>query len=90
MRVAIYSEGIPGGKTAKAQEAELLRLCQQRGWMCSIYREKPARSDSSDSKGDRRKLIDDLLHRKFEAVGVWRLAMLGVAIDDLLWTLTEV
>ena len=92
MHVAIYTKNIPG-KTAVAQQMELLRLCQQRNWTCQIYSEKPGRSvrsDASDSMGARRKLIDDLLNSKYEAVAVWRISMFGNCIDDLLWTLDEI
>ena len=88
MRAAIYTKGVPG-KTAKAQERELRRLCQVRGWtVCNVYFDPPR----SQSRAARLALIKDLLCRKnkIEAVCVWRIAMLGSFIDDLLWTLNEV
>ena len=88
MRAAIYTKGVPG-KTAKVQERELRRLCQQRGWtVCNVYFDPPR----SQSGAARLALIKDLLCRKNECgvVCVWRIAMLGSFIDDLLWTLNEV
>ena len=92
MRVAIYSKSIPG-KTAAAQERDLRRLCQERGWTVSkVFLDPPGRSQKLSSGKGRLALLDALLGRrnKFGAVLVWRVALLGVCIDDLLWLLNEV
>ena len=92
MRAAIYTKGVPG-KTAKVQERELRRLCQQRGWTTpKVYADPPGRAQKLGGWKTRLALVKALLGRKnkVEAVCVWRIAMLGSFIDDLLWTLNEV
>ncbi len=92
MRVAIYTKGIPG-KTAGAQERDLQRLCQTRGWTVhEAYVDPPGRLPGVQSGKARITLIDALLGRrkKFDVVCVWRVSMLGNFIDDVLWLLNEV
>ena len=91
MKVAIYCKSI-GGNSAKAQEVKLRRLCQQRGWeVHKVYADQPDRQKKPTSKSARLSLITDMLCTKSacDVICVWHLAQLGVAIDDLLWTLDE-
>ena len=91
MRVAIYTKGVPG-MTAKAQEAELRRLCQQRGWIAhKSYVDLPGSPKLARGK-ERIALLDALFRRRnqFGAVCVWRMSMLGNCSDDLLWVLNEI
>jgi DNA invertase Pin-like site-specific DNA recombinase len=91
MKVAIYAKGIPG-KTAIAQEREMRRLCEQHGWtVAELYADQPRRPPRLASGKGRLALIDDLLGRKrrLDAVCVWRLGLLGNALDDVLWLLEE-
>jgi DNA invertase Pin-like site-specific DNA recombinase len=92
MRVAIYAKG-SHEKTAKAQERDLRRLCQQREWAVDeVYIDPPGRPPKMASGKARIALIDALLRRKNKVgvVCVWRVSMLGNCIDDLLWLLNEV
>ena len=92
MRAAIYCKTIVG-KSAKTQENILRRLCQQRGWAVGkVYVHQPDRQRMTGSKSARITLLDDLFHGRhgFGVVCVWRLGMLGLAIDDLLWALDEI
>ena len=93
MRAAIYCKTIGGkGKSAKAQENILRRLCQQRGWTVhKVYSDQPNRTQKHTSKTARISMITDMLCVKSacDVICVWHLKMLGHAIDDLLWTLDE-
>ena len=89
MRVAICVKAQPK-RAAGVHEEALRRLCRRRGWECSTYAEPPVRQREHGRKSLRLSLIEDLLHRRYDAVAVWHVAMLGNAIDDLLWTLNEV
>ena len=89
MRAAIYCKGV-SGTSAVAQERNLRRLCQQRGWAVGkVYVHQPDHQRMTGSKSARITLLDDLLHGRhgFGVVCVWRLSLLGN--DDLLWVLEE-
>lgn len=89
IKAVIYAK-TTAGKPARAQVSDLRRLCRERGWsVVEVYQDPPGRPQKLASGKARLALIDDLLHRKYEAVCVWRLGMLGNCIDDLLWLLEE-
>ena len=92
MRVVIYAKGIPG-KTAKSQERDLRRLCQQKGWSDpKVYADPSGRRGKRAGWKTRLAMIEVLLGGK-NRIGVfcvWRVAMLGRCIDDLLWLLGEI
>jgi hypothetical protein len=81
MRVAIHVAPLPE-MSVGAQDSALRKLCAQRGWIAEPVRPHGERP--------RRVLIDELLRRRHDALAVWHIALLGDAIDDLLWCLTEV
>ena len=92
MRAAIYCKSVVG-KSAVAQERHLRRLCQQRGWTVDkVYVDPPSRPSGLANGKARLSLTTDLLcdDAKYGVVCVWRVGMLGLAIDDILWLLEEV
>ena len=92
MRVVIYAKSVPG-KTAMSQKRDLRRHCQQKGWTNpKVYADPPGSQQKPGNWKTRLGLIKVLLGRKskFDVICVWRIAMLGSFIDDLLWTLREV
>ena len=92
MKAAIYCKTIVGS-SAVAQERELRRLCKQRGWAVGkVYVDPPGRPPRLASGKARLSLITDVLadDARYGVVCVWRLGMLGHAIDDILWLLEEV
>lgn len=91
MKVAIYAKGIPR-KSARSQERDLRRLCHRRGWpVAEVYQDPPGRPPRLASGKGRLALLDALLDRRhrIDVLCLWRLGMLGHAIDDVLWALTE-
>ena len=92
MRAAIYCKTIVG-KSAVAQERHLRRLCKTRGWAVSkVYVDQPSRPSRLASGKARLSLITDVLadDSRYGVICVWRIGMLGNAIDDLLWVLDEI
>ena len=92
MKAAMYAKNIPG-KTAKAQERDLRRLCEKRGWeVHKVYADPPDRQQKRTSKSARLSLITDMLCVKdaCDVICVWHIGMLGHGIDDLLWALVEI
>ena len=90
-RAAIYVKGLPG-MSAAAQEERLRRICQVRAWTVDkVYLDPPGRPRRMASGKGRLAMLDALLAHKrtIDVVLLWRLGMLGHAIDDVLWALTE-
>ena len=87
IRACIYVKAIPGA-SARSQTAALKRLIKQRGWtFCAEYVDPPDGKRVRVRNTARIQLIDDLLHRKYNAVLIWKLELLGTV--DLLWVLSE-
>ena len=90
MRAAIYTKDIPG-KSARLQAVALRRLSKQRGWtLCEEYVDPPDRKRVLVRNTARIALIDALLKRKHDVILLWKVEMLGIAVDDLTWVLNEV
>jgi len=92
MRAVIYVRAL-AGKSARAQFSALRRLCQERGWTVAAIHVDPSGRPPKPSNGKGRlALLDALLDRRSRigVVCLWRLGILGRAIDDLLWALHEV
>ena len=94
IKAAIYCKSIPG-KTAKSQERDLRLLCEKYGWAVNKVYCDPAMVASLRKRMNGRArlaLISDQIMQENESdvILVWRIGMLGVAIDDLLWTLDEI
>jgi hypothetical protein len=91
MRAAIYAKAL-AGKSVATQECDLRRLCRQRGWtVAEVFLDPTGRPPRLSSGKGRLALLDALLDRRHR-IGVlclWRLGMLGHAIDDVLWALAE-
>ena len=92
MRAAIYCKAVDG-KSAVAQERDLRRLCERRGWVVSkVYVDPPGRPPRLASGKARLSMITDILaaDARYGVICVWHIGMLGHAIDDILWLLEEV
>ena len=94
IKAAIYCKSIPN-RTAKAQERDLRSLCKKRDWDVNKVYVDPAMVASLRKRMNGRArlaLISDQIMQENESdvILVWRIGMLGVAIDDLLWTLDEI
>jgi hypothetical protein len=92
MRAAIYAKSLPG-VSARQQIDRLRRICQTRGWLVeTIFRDPPGRLAKLASGKGRLALIDVLLRRKrkFDVVLLWKLSMLGHALDDVTWCLMAI
>jgi DNA invertase Pin-like site-specific DNA recombinase len=81
-RAAIYVRVSTHEQETDMQETELGEYCENRGWSCSVYRDK-----ASGAKNDRpalNALLSDMRKRKFDVVIVWSLDRLARSLKQLL------
>jgi DNA invertase Pin-like site-specific DNA recombinase len=82
-RAAIYVRVSTAEQETDLQETELREYCDNRGWSCTIYRDK----GQSGAKNDRpalNALLGDMRKRKFDVVVVWALDRLARSLKQLL------
>jgi DNA invertase Pin-like site-specific DNA recombinase len=82
-RAAIYVRVSTAEQETDLQETELKEYCENRGWSCSVYRDK----GQSGAKHDRpalNALLGDMRKRKFDVVVVWALDRLARSLKQLL------
>jgi len=82
-RAAIYVRVSTAEQETDLQETELREYCDNRGWSCTIYRDK----GQSGAKNDRPALnapLGDMRKRKFDVVVVWALDRLARSLKQLL------
>jgi len=82
-RAAIYVRVSTAEQETDLQETELREYCDNRGWSCTIYRDK----GQSGAKNDWPALnapLGDMRKRKFDVVVVWALDRLARSLKQLL------
>jgi len=82
-RAAIYIRVSTGEQNTDAQETELREYADNRGWSCTVYKDR----GQSGAKNDRPALnamLSDMRKRKFDVVVVWALDRLARSLKQLL------
>ena len=75
--------GVTTDQETDMQETELKEYCENRGWSCTVYKDK----GQSGAKNDRpalTALLGDMRKRKFDVVVVWALDRLARSLKQLL------
>jgi DNA invertase Pin-like site-specific DNA recombinase len=81
-RAAIYVRVSTNEQETDMQETELREYCTNRGWSCSVYRDK-----ASGAKNERpalNALLGDLRKRKADVLAVWAFDRLARSLKQLL------
>jgi DNA invertase Pin-like site-specific DNA recombinase len=81
-RAAIYVRVSTAEQETDLQETELKEYCDNRGWSCSVYRDK-----ASGAKNDRpalNALLGNMRKRKLDVIVVWALDRLARSLKQLL------
>lgn len=82
-RAAIYVRVSTAEQETDMQETELKEYCENRSWICTVYRDR----GQSGAKNDRlslNALLVDMRKRKFDVVVVWALDRLARSLKQLL------
>jgi DNA invertase Pin-like site-specific DNA recombinase len=82
-RAAIYVRVSTNEQETDMQEAERKEYCENRSWICTVYKDR----GQSGAKNDRpalNALLGDMRKRKFDVVVVWALDRLARSLKQLL------